>query len=117
MFFCGPFILLECILCCAYYDKILHGCQEFIEDPMTATLIYMIIILGCLSLVGCLYCSYMSLICVKAGKRALPSMRDVALWQAERGRMIEENRIRGRAAIERENLRRAHEYIDEENAH
>lgn len=44
-------------------------------------------------------------------------MRDVALWQAERGRMIEENRIRGRAAIERENLRRAHEYIDEENAH
>ena len=26
MFFCGPFVLVECILSCAYYQSILHGC-------------------------------------------------------------------------------------------
>ena len=91
-FFCGPFILVECILSCCYYQAILHGCQEHIEDPMTATLIYVIIVMGCISIAACLYCTYMSFLCVKAGKRALPSMRDVSNWQAERARMIEENR-------------------------
>ena len=59
---------------------------------MTATLIYVIIIMGCISISACLYCAYMSFLCVKAGKRALPSMRDVSNWQAERQRMIQENR-------------------------
>ena len=68
MFFCGPFILIECILSCSYYQGILHGCQEYIEDPMTATLIYVIIVMGCISVVACGYCTYMSFICVKAGK-------------------------------------------------
>ena len=30
MFFCGPFILVECILSSVYYDEILHGCQDHI---------------------------------------------------------------------------------------
>ena len=84
MFFCGPFVLLECILSCCYYQEILHGCQNYIDDPMTATLIYVIIVMGCISVAACLYCSYMGFICVRAGKRALPSMRDVSNWQAER---------------------------------
>ena len=80
MVFCGPFILIECIMCCAYYDQILHACQPYIDDPMTATLIYVIIVMGCISVSACCYCTYMSFLCVKAGKRALPSMRDVANW-------------------------------------
>lgn len=93
--FCGPFVLIECIMSCIYYEDILHGCQAYIEDPMTATLIYVIIVMGCISVAACAYCSYMSFLCVKAGKRALPSMRDVANWQGERQRMITENRNRG----------------------
>ena len=26
MIFCGPFVLLECILSCVFYQEILHGC-------------------------------------------------------------------------------------------
>ena len=92
MIFCGPFVLVECILSCAYYQEILHGCQDIIDDPMTATLIYVIIVMGCISISACAYCTYMSTICVRAGKRALPSMRDINNWQAERQRMINENR-------------------------
>lgn len=61
---------------------------------MTATLIYVIIVMGCISVAACGYCTYMSFICVKAGKQALPSIRDVNNWQDMRQRMIEENRAR-----------------------
>ena len=59
---------------------------------MTAALINVIIVMGCISVGACAYCAYMSFLCVKAGKRALPSMRDVQNWQQERQRMIDENR-------------------------
>jgi len=80
MFFCGPFVLVECILSSVYYNEILHGCQDYIKDPMTATLIYVIIVMGCISILACCYCSYMSLICVKAVKQALPTLRDINNW-------------------------------------
>ena len=61
---------------------------------MTATLIYVIIVMGCISVAACAYCTYMSTLCIRAGKRALPSMRDINNWQNERQRMINENRLR-----------------------
>lgn len=80
MIFCGPFVLMECAMSCVYYQEILHGCQKYIEDPLTSTLIYLIIIMMCISVAACLYCTYMSFLCVKAGKRALPTLRNVAEW-------------------------------------
>ena len=80
MMFCGPFVLIESVLSCVYYQQILNGCQSHIKDPLTSTLIYLIIIMLCISVTACLYCSYMSFLCVKAGKRALPTLRDVSNW-------------------------------------
>ena len=91
MGFCGPVVLTECILCCIYYSQITQQCQEFLPDPMTSTLIYIIIVMGCISVTGCFYCVYMSSLGIKAAKRALPSMRNIQNWAAERERMLQEN--------------------------
>ena len=69
--------------------------------------IFAIIIVSCVSVASCLCFTYMSIIGIRAGVRALPSMWDVNKWQVERQRMIEENRSRYRPAIEIENLQRA----------
>ena len=78
--FCGPVILIECILQCVYYSAITGNCQTYIEDPMTSTLVYIIIVMGCISVVTSVYCGYMSYIFLKAMRRALPSMRNTELW-------------------------------------
>ena len=85
--FCGPFILVECILCMAYYSSIVDKCQDFIPDPMTSTMIYILIVLGCISLAVCCYCSYYAFLFVKSTKRAMPSLRNVEQWPLERQRM------------------------------
>jgi hypothetical protein len=86
MIFCGPCIFVECVLQCVYYNAIINDCQPFIEDPMTSTLIYIIIVMGCISTFTTAYCAYMSCILVRAFRHALPSMRNSELWQAERMR-------------------------------
>ena len=82
--FCGPFILIESILQAVYYKAITQGCQDYISDPMTSTMIYILIVLGCTSLGTCCYCSYHAYLVVRAAKRALPSMRNTELWPLER---------------------------------
>ena len=86
MLFCGPCLLVECILQCIYYSQITSNCQDYIEDPTTSTIVYIIIVMGCISVVTTLYCGYMSYILVKAARHALPSMRNPELWNEERMR-------------------------------
>lgn len=107
MCYCGPFVLVECILSGVYYNEIVEGCQKYIYDQLTVFVIFAIIIVSCVSAASCLCFTYMSIIGIRAGVRALPSMWDVNKWQVERQRMIEENRSRYRPAIEIENLQRA----------
>jgi hypothetical protein len=84
MVFCGPIILVEVILQCVYYNRIVNNCQSYIEDPMTSTLLYIIIVMGGTSLLTTAYCGYMTFLLFKALKNSLPSMRNPELWQAER---------------------------------
>ena len=86
MIFCGPMALVECILQCVYYNQITNNCQDYIEDPMTSTIVYIIIVMGCISVVTTLYCGLMSYLLIRAARHALPSMRNTELWQAERMR-------------------------------
>ena len=56
---------------------------------MTATLIYIIIAMGIISVSGCCYCSYLSFLMMKATKKALPALRDVQRWPEIRERIIQ----------------------------
>ena len=84
--FCGPFVFLESILSCVYFKEITEGCQSYIEDPMTSTLIYMLIVMGSISLATTCYCTYTTYLLVRSFKLSLPSMRNAELWQIERQR-------------------------------
>lgn len=53
---------------------------------MTSTIVYIIIVMGCISVVATLYCGYMSFVLVKAVRHALPSMRNPEMWNEERMR-------------------------------
>jgi hypothetical protein len=86
MIFCGPFVLVEVVLQCFYYNSIINDCQNYIEDPMTSTLIYIVIVMGGISILTTIYCGYMTYLFVKAFKYSMPSMRNSELWQAERMR-------------------------------
>lgn len=86
VFFCGPFVLVESILSCFYYTDIIDNCQPYIKDPMTSTMVYILIAMGCISVCVSLYCGYTTYLFLKAAKNALPSMRNSELWQVERQR-------------------------------
>lgn len=80
--FCGPFILVECILSVCYYNAITEDCQPFIDDAMTSTMVYEVVVLGIISIAVTSYCTYMTILLAKAAKKALPSMRNAELWRA-----------------------------------
>jgi len=76
---CGPIVLTELILCGVYYEDILNGCQDSIEDPVTSTLVYLIIVLGCISIATTCYCFYLSFLLCKSVKKVMPILRDPSL--------------------------------------
>lgn len=80
MCYCGPFVLVECILSGVYYNEIVRGCQNYIYDPTTVFVIFSIIIVSCISAATCLCFAYMSIIGIRASVRALPSIRDANRW-------------------------------------
>jgi hypothetical protein len=60
--------------------------MEFWSFGLFNAIVYIIIVMGCISVVTTLYCGYMSYILVKAARHALPSMRNPELWNEERMR-------------------------------
>lgn len=74
--FCGPVVLVECILSLVYYNNIIYDCQDYISDPMTSTMVYELVVLGIVSIGVSCYCMYMTLLLARAFKKSLPSMRD-----------------------------------------
>lgn len=72
--FCGPFILVECILSLAYYNRITDGCP-YMTDAITTILIYVIIVFGCISLIVTGFCCYMSCLLGKTIKDVFPQLR------------------------------------------
>lgn len=72
--FCGPTILLECLLSIIYYNQILNGCP-YIEDTFTNILIYVLIIMGCVSLTVTGFCCYMSFLFAKTVKDSWSDLR------------------------------------------
>lgn len=75
LMFCGPFIMVECILSIVYYNKILHGCDK-ITDAFTNILVYILIIMGCISLTVSVFCCYMGFIVGKVVKERWPEIRN-----------------------------------------
>ena len=71
---CGPFILVECILSIAYFTSILNDCSEIIQDSFINILVYVIIIMGSVSLVVTALCFYMTFSFGKAIKQAWPDL-------------------------------------------
>jgi hypothetical protein len=58
-------------------------------------MIYIILVMGAISILTTLYCGYMTFIFFKALKHSMPSMRNTELWQAERlrQRTVRQRRI------------------------
>lgn len=57
--FCGPFILLECVLSAVYYNSIMKSCSNSgIDTSMRSLLVYILIIFGITSLVTTVFCFY-----------------------------------------------------------
>ena len=76
--FCGPFIMIECILSIVYYSKILNDCKQ-IPDAFTNILVYILIIMGCISLTVSGFCCYMGYIVGKQVKECWPEIRNPQL--------------------------------------
>lgn len=76
---CGPIVMTELILCGVYYEDIIDGCQDSIDDPVTSTLVYLIIVLGCISVATTCYCMYLTFLLCKSVKKVMPQMRDPSL--------------------------------------
>lgn len=75
LLFCGPFIVIECILSIVYYNRIINDCSK-IPDAFTNILVYILIIMGCISLTVTSFCCYMSYIFGKTVKECLPELRN-----------------------------------------
>ena len=75
VFFCGPFILVECLLSIIYYNQILFACEQHIVDTFTNILIYVLIIMGCVSLTVTGFCCYMSYLFIKTVKDSWHEVR------------------------------------------
>ena len=75
LIFCGPFIMAECIISIVYYSRILNGCAQ-ISDAFTNILVYILIILGCISLTVTAFCMYMTYIFGKTVKDCWPELRN-----------------------------------------
>ena len=75
LMFCGPFIMVECIMSIIYYSQILNGCQR-IPDAFTNILVYILIITGCISLTVTAFCCYMTYLFGKTVKECWPELRN-----------------------------------------
>eukprot|EP00347_Sterkiella_histriomuscorum_P014645 403360091 len=73
--FCGPFIMIECIITVIFYKRILHDCEK-IPDAFTNILVYILIIMGCISLTMTAFCCYMTFLFGKTVKECLPQIRN-----------------------------------------
>lgn len=71
LMFCGPFILTECFISIFFYGRITSGCP-YIEDALTNILIYVLIVLGCISLTVSGFCCYMMFLLTKTIKDVWP---------------------------------------------
>jgi hypothetical protein len=69
--FCGPFILCECLISIFFYSDITTKCQ-YIEDPLTNILIYLLIVMGCISLTVTGFCCYMTFLLGRTIKEVYP---------------------------------------------
>jgi len=74
LLFCGPFILVECLLSLVYFSAISEGCPEM-NDPFTSILIYVILVMGCVSLAVTGFCCYSSVLLGKAVADVWPQLR------------------------------------------
>ena len=54
---CGPVILGECLASIAFYSSVVNGCDK-IHDGFNNVMIYVVIILGCVSLTVTTLCCY-----------------------------------------------------------
>ena len=77
LLFCGPYILIECVLSVAYYRSIIAGCSK-IPDSFTNILVYILIILGCISLTVTAFCCYLSYTVGRTVKDLWPQIRHPA---------------------------------------
>ncbi len=80
--FCGPFIMVECILSVVYYKSILGGCDG-ISDGFTNILVYILIIMGCVSITVTGFCCYMSFMLGKTVKECWPQIRNPELQRED----------------------------------
>jgi heme/copper-type cytochrome/quinol oxidase subunit 2 len=76
--FCGPVIMVECILSIAFYNKILNGCDK-ISDAFTNILIYVLIIMGFVSLTVTGFCCYTSYFFAKSVKNNWTYLRNPSI--------------------------------------
>ena len=68
LFFCGPMILVECIMSIAFYSNIVNDCSKDLPDGFTNVLIYVLIIAGCISVTVTIFCFYSSYMIAKIVK-------------------------------------------------
>jgi uncharacterized membrane protein len=82
LIFCGPTIMVECIMSIVYYSQILNGCQR-IPDAFTNILVYILIIMGCISLTVTAFCCYMTYLFGKTVKDVWPELRNPQVDEEE----------------------------------
>lgn len=71
LLFCGPFIMTECLLSVIFYSKILTGCKK-IPDGFVNVLVYVLIVMGCISLTVTAFCCYVGFVCGRTVKEVWP---------------------------------------------
>jgi len=71
LMFCGPFIMIECLLSVVYYMDIINGCSA-ISDSLTNIMVYVLIIFGCISVTVTAFCCYLSVVVGKEIKECWP---------------------------------------------
>lgn len=72
--FCGPTLLVECLLTLVWYSEIVHGCP--ITDGFTNVLVYVLLIIGCISLAVTAFCGYSAFVLGKTVRAVWPQIRN-----------------------------------------
>ena len=73
--FCGPLILLECFLSVLSFSSITSGCP-YIEDALSSILVYVLIVLGCVSIAVTGFCCYATFLFFKTVNEVWPQLRN-----------------------------------------
>ena len=74
--FCGPVILIECIISTVFYSRIVNDCNKIIPDNFTNVLIYVLLIGGVISIAVSVFCCYSSYKFGKTLKEVWPQIRN-----------------------------------------